>query len=457
MGNVNLGSIAAQQRKFFLKGETRDIQYRTKQLTILKEIVSSNEKEILRALALDLKKPEFEAYTAEVMPILKEIDFCLKHLKAWTRPKRVKTPMALLPGSSRIHYQPYGVILNIAPWNYPVQLCLAPLIPALAAGNCAVIKPSEYAPNSSALMARMINDAFPSDYCTVVEGAEKETSELLHQKWDYIVFTGSPQIARIVAQKAATNLTPSLLELGGKNPCVIHKDADLKTAARRIVWGKFNNTGQSCVAPDFLIVEKSIVKTLLLEITSCIKSFYGQNPISSPDYSRIINRRHFDRLVSLLKTGNIDHGGRYDTDDLYIEPTVLHKTDWHDEVMKDEIFGPLLPVLEYSDTHELIKKLQQMESPLSFYIFTRDRKLQHKFVENIQFGSGSINATVQQYANPHLPFGGIGNSGIGRYHGLEGLKTFSNIKSMFKKPTIFDPDLIYPPYKNKLKTVKRFV
>jgi aldehyde dehydrogenase (NAD+) len=348
------------------------------------------------------------------------------------------------------------VVLNIAPWNYPIQTALVPLVSILAAGNCAVLKPSEFAPNCSRIIAELINENFPPEYCHVAEGGVEETQQLLSQKWDFIAFTGSPRVGQIIAEAAAQTLTPTLLELGGKSPCIVHKDAKLPIAARRILWGKFLNAGQTCVAPDYLLAEKTIADQLVHQLSQRIEDFYGENPEKSADYCRIVNEKHFQRLSTYLSSKNLVHGGGTHGDELYIEPTILYPCHWSDEIMKEEIFGPILPVIPYDDIDEAIQKIKERERPLAFYIFTCDKNLQEKLIESISFGGGAVNATVLQTANLHLPFGGVGNSGMGRYHGRKGFDAFTYEKSIFKKSNLIDPDLIYPPYKEKLKIIKRF-
>ncbi|WP_419657217.1 NAD-dependent aldehyde dehydrogenase [Desulfosarcina variabilis str. Montpellier] len=448
-------AIVQKQRDFFNQGQTRSTVYRIDQLKKLLAAVKVSEDAILAALKADLNKPVFEAYSTEVMQITTELKYTIRHLKKWTREKKVPTPLELQPARSRIHTHPYGVVLNIAPWNYPVQICLIPLIAILAAGNCAVVKPSELAPQTSRLVATLISGLFPPEYCTVVEGGVEETQALLAQRWNYIAFTGSPAIGRIVARAAAENLTPTLLELGGKSPCIVHDDTNIQVAARRIAWGKFLNAGQTCTAPDFVVAQSRIAGRLVDEIGRCINAFYDADALKSPDYGRIINHRHFDRLVSLMELDKIVYGGHADRDQRYIEPTIIYKADWDDEIMQDEIFGPLLPVLEYEKLDTVMDRLLDRERPLALYLFTENRALQRKIVGSLNFGGGAINATLLQNGNKWLPFGGVGTSGMGRYHGKSGFDTFSTTKSMVSKPTCIDPSLPYPPYKGKVKLLKR--
>ena len=447
--------IVSKQREFFDTGETLHVKFRTEQLKKLRKAIKSSETDIFSVLKADLNKPSFEAYSAEIMQLLGEIKYTIKHMEQWARPHRVKTSFELQPGKSMIYAQPFGVVLNIAPWNYPFQTCLVPLVSILAAGNCAVIKPSEFAPHSSKLIAKIISDIYPVEYCTVVEGGIEETQSLLTQKWDFIAFTGSPRVGRIISQSAANNLTPTLLELGGKSPCIVHSDANIRIAARRIAWGKFLNAGQTCTAPDFVVAHKSIAKQLADELSAQIKAFYGQDAKESPDYCRIITKKHFERLTSYLEKDKILSGGTTDNASLYIEPTILHKADWDDKIMQEEIFGPLLPVIEYENINSLITKLKVMERPLALYLFSNNKSLHKHIIESLHFGGGCINATLMHNGNIQLPFGGVGNSGMGRYHGKSGFDSFSYQKSIYKKPTGLDPSLIYPPYKQKVNLLRK--
>lgn len=452
--NQLIHQIIEKQKIFFQTGQTLDLDFRIKQLKKLHEIINKSEGDILNALAKDLKKPYFEAYTTEIMLIKEETKYALRNIKKWTRPAKVKTPVSIAPGKSSIRPQPYGVVLNIAPWNYPFQLCFAPLVPILSAGNCAVIKPSEYSPRTSTLVARLVEENFPLEYCAVVRGDAGVTQELLREKWDFISFTGSPQVGRVIAESAAASLTPVLLELGGKSPCIVHHDTKIKTAARRIVWGKFSNAGQTCTAVDFVLAHKTVGQALVEAIESQIKAFYGENAKHNQDYARIINKKHFDRLTALFPGHPVICGGQYDESLLYISPTVMFPVSWKDPVMQKEIFGPILPVIEYDDIDDVIYQLQRGEHPLALYLFTKNKTIQKKIIGRITFGGGCINTTLMHTANNKLPFGGVGNSGLGRYHGKAGFDTFSYTKSILQKPTQIDFSFIYPPYKNKMKLAK---
>lgn len=445
------------QREYFLKGETASINFRIKQLKLLKKIIIDNEKEIMTALNKDFNKCEFESYSSEIFMILEEIKVAISKLKRWAKPKKVKTPVSLFKSNSYIYKEPYGVCLIIGAWNYPFQLTIAPLVAAIAAGNCAVLKPSELSKHTSKIITKLIKKIFNEKYCLVVEGGVKETTQLLKQQLDYIFFTGSKNIGKIIMQSAANNLTPVTLELGGKSPCIVDSDINLEVTARRILWGKFINAGQTCVAPDYIYVKKEIKQKLLNELTKCLKEFYGEDPAKSEDYARIINANHFMRLTKLMKKGKIIIGGETSKKDLYIAPTIIDNIDWKDPVMQDEIFGPILPILEYKKIEDVIKNVTINPKPLALYLFTNNKKLQKLIIDKISFGGGAINSTILHLANTNLPFGGVGGSGMGNYHGEAGFNAFSHTKSILNKSVLIDLKLIYPPYKNKLKLFKKII
>ncbi|WP_210268629.1 aldehyde dehydrogenase [Oricola thermophila] len=445
------------QRRFFRTGATRDLEFRRRQLRTLRDLLVQREADILEALRLDLGRPAAEAYTSEIGVVLVEIDTALKRLGRWARPKRVRTPWLLFPGSSRIVPEPYGSVLVIGPWNYPLQLVLAPAVAALAAGNCVVIKPSEHAPATSALIARMIAESFGNEVMTVVEGGVGPTRTLLGQDFDYIFFTGGTGIGRIVMTAAAENLTPVTLELGGKNPCIVAADADIGTAAKRIAWGKYFNAGQTCIAPDFILVERAIEQRFLDALKAAITGFYGSDPAASPDYARIVNEHHFDRLAGFLGRGEIVAGGEADRDRRYIAPTVVTGVTWDDPVMADEIFGPILPVLAWDDLDAELAALQRRPKPLALYVFTRDGNLADRVLETVSSGGAAINDIFAQLLNLDLPFGGVGDSGMGAYHGKAGFDTFSHHRAVVRRSTWPDPALKYPPYGNSLALLKRLM
>jgi len=452
---LSIQKILQKQRQYFESDATKDISFRFEKLKILKKAVLDNKQKILSALYKDLKKPEFEAVSSEILMVAEELNYAIKKLPSFVKPKKVKTPMTHFPAESLIYNEPYGVVLIIGPWNYPFQLVIDPLIGAISAGNCAVIKPSEYAPNTSKIIADIISENFEEEFIAVFEGGLDMSSALLKEKFDYMFFTGSVPVGKIVMKAAAENLTPLTLELGGKSPCIIDKNVNIEVAAKRIVWGKFFNAGQTCVAPDYVAVHKDIKKNFLENAKRQIRAFYGENPSVSVDFGRIVNEKHFDRLVNLMKDGQIIAGGEYERESLYISPTIIDKVKWDDSIMKEEIFGPILPVLEYDDLDNLILNIKKFQKPLSLYIFSNDKDIQEKIIKNISFGGGCVNDTLMHLANPHLPFGGVGESGIGAYHGRANFKTFSHEKSVLNKPFFMDMNLRYPPYKNKQKLIER--
>ncbi|MCX5814056.1 MAG: aldehyde dehydrogenase [Proteobacteria bacterium] len=454
MNKPELG-IADRQREFFYSRSVRNVEFRLEQLHVLKRIIIDHEARILEALNKDLQKPEAEAYTSEIAPVLHEIDLALKHLRSWSKPERVRTPRILYPGSSAIYREPYGSVLIIAPWNYPFQLAMIPLVGAMAAGNCAVLKPSEISSFTSRAMAEMIGASFDPSYVTVIEGGVDLTHQLLSQHFDCIFFTGSSRIGKIVMEAAAKYLTPVVLELGGKNPCIVDKDVDVEKTARRIVWGKYFNAGQTCLAPDYLLVHKAVKEKLIDAIRLTIERFYGNEPFQSPDYARIINQQHFVRLSALLKEGEIVVGGATDSTARYIAPTVIEKVSWNNNIMSEEIFGPLLPVLDYEDITEVIELLQRKSKPLALYFFSRNKQYQKRILSELSSGGVSINDTMAHIQNVCLPFGGVGESGMGEYHGKASFDVLSHKKAVLKRSFFADPQMKYPPYRTPLKYLKK--
>ena len=452
----NIANILKAQAAFFKSGRTRGREFRLLALRSLKSSIQFYENEILEALKQDLGKSEFEAYTSEVGFIYEEINYTIKRLKKWMKPSKVSTPILHQPTSSKILSQPKGLTLIIAPWNYPFQLCLAPVIGSISAGNCAVVKASEISSATEAIVAKIIKRAFATEYVTTIEGGVSTTTSLLEQNWDHIFFTGSTSVGRIVAKAAAEHLTPVTLELGGKSPCIVDKEIDIKVSARRIVWGKFYNNGQTCVAPDYLLVHKEIKESFIQELCLSICEFYGDNPSESPDYGRIINDEHFDRLVSLME-GDIVVGGNYNKAIRYIAPTIINSTSPSDKIMQDEIFGPLLPILEYENLDDALAIVNNHPNPLACYVFTKDSQIEKRVETEISYGGGCINNALIHLTNPNLPFGGIGNSGLGSYHGRYSFDTFSHKKSLSRSSFWLDLPLKYPPYKNRIKLVKKIV
>jgi aldehyde dehydrogenase (NAD+) len=448
-----------QQRRFFDSGATRSYEWRRQQLQNLQQAIIKHEDQIHQALYTDLKKSPEESYASETGLVLSEIRHTLAHLKKWMRPRSVGTNLVNWPSSSRIYRDPLGVVLVIAPWNYPLQLALLPLAGAIAAGNTVVLKPSELAPATAAIIEKVLTGIFPTEYVRVIQGEGSVVVPALLKdfRFDHIFFTGSVPTGRSIYQLAAKNLTPVTLELGGKSPTVVEKDADLATAARRIILGKFLNAGQTCIAPDYLLLHADIKEELMQELQVTIKRFYGDDPQKSHDYGRIIHAKRFDTLVSYLSQGKIISGGQHDRSDLFIAPTLLEEVEFDQPLMTEEIFGPLLPVYTYRTMEEALAIIQRHPGPLAFYLFTHDRQRQKAWMEKLSFGGGCINNTDWHFANHHLPFGGIGNSGIGAYHGRYTFDTFSHAKPVMRTPVFIDPAIKYPPFKGKMKWLKFFI
>lgn len=451
-----VGDLIARQREFFDTGKTKDVAFRIQQLKILRQAVFEQRKDILHALREDLNKPEFEAYSTEII-VDREIDYAIKHIKSWTQHQKAAIPIEQFPGSAQIYPEPLGVVLIIGPWNYPFQLMISPLVGAIAAGNCAILKPSEMAHHTSSVLADIFQKYFDLDYIAVVEGGVKTSKELLEQRFDHIFFTGGKVVGKTVMELAAKHLTPVTLELGGKSPCIVDSDIDLDCAARRITWGKFLNAGQTCIAPDYLLVHKTVKEALLNSIKKNIDEFYGDNPATSPDYARIINHTQFNRLLRLLQDGQVIIGGQTDPSVSYIAPTVIDQTSWETALMQEEIFGPILPIIEYTEITEAIAQIKQAPKPLALYLFSRNKKLQSQVIREISCGSICINDTVMQAIVPSLPFGGVGQSGMGSYHGKASFDTFSHYKSVLNKSFFLDVKVRYAPYKGKLPLLKRIL
>jgi len=445
-------------RRHFQSGATRPYEVRRQQLLLLRESLLRHEPAIAEALYTDLKKSREEAYGTETGLVLAELNNTLKNLRKWMRPHRAGTNLVNLPSSSRIYRDPLGVVLIIAPWNYPVQLALIPLIGAIAGGNCAVVKPSEYAPATSALLEKMLTALYPPEYVRVVQGdgADVVTGMIQSFRFDHIFFTGSVPVGRRIYQLAAKDLVPVTLELGGKSPVVVEQDADVATAARRIVLGKFINAGQTCVAPDYLLVHEDIRQRLLTGLQEALLAFYGAKPEESYDYAKIIHEKRFETLVSYLSQGRIIAGGRHDRQRMFIEPTLMEDVPPESPLMQEEIFGPILPVFTYRNMEEALAIVRQHPDPLAFYLFTRDAGKQQAWMEQFTFGGGCINNTVWHFANHHLPFGGVGNSGTGAYHGKYSFQVFTHAKPVMQTPVWIDPSIKYPPYKGKLKWFRFF-
>lgn len=449
--------ILEKQKKFFSTGRTRNVAYRMEYLRRLRKAIKTREQEILDALKKDLNKAPFEAYATELGMVLEELSYVLKRLPVWTAPKRVPTSVSNFLSSSTIYQEPYGVALIMSPWNYPFLLTLNPLIGAIAAGNCVVVKPSNYSPNTSQVLERILSEVFPKHYVAVIQGGREENKSLLEHKFDYIFFTGSVEVGKTVMQAAAKHLTPITLELGGKSPCIVDETANLDLAARRIVWGKFLNAGQTCVAPDYLLVHRSVKKALLEKMKGYILKFYGTDATKNNQYPKIINEKHFKRLSELMAGEEIVIGGQTSEETNQIAPTILDYVSWDSPVMKEEIFGPILPVIEYDDLEAVIDKIKARPKPLALYHFTTKKERLNKILRRISFGGGCINDTIMHLASTNMPFGGVGESGMGSYHGKQSFRTFSHQKSILKKSNLIDIPLRYPPYKKRLWLLKKIL
>ena len=445
------------QKAFFNEHITREIPFRLCALDRLAEGIASREKQLLEALQTDLGKSPFESYATEIGFLLHEIRTFKNNLQRWASDRRRPTPLFLFGAQSHIHYEPYGCALIIAPWNYPLQLALSPLIGAIAAGNCAIVKPSGEAPRTAAALQELIDECFEEEYVAVTDARREATEELLQERFDYIFYTGGVEYGRHVMQAAAQHLTPVTLEQGGKSPCIVDDDAHLPTTARRIVWGKFLNCGQTCVAPDYLMVHRHIQQPLIEHIEREILRQYGENPQLNPDYPRIVNDRHFERLAALLSHGTTLLGGAYDPTDRYIAPTLLTDIDPQSPLLTDEIFGPILPVIPFDDIDDCVEYVNQREKPLALYYFTRSRKRARYMIQHTSSGGACINDTILQTANGNLPFGGIGNSGMGAYHGRASFETFSHRRGVVTSAQRLYSDFRIAPYGHKLKWLKRIM
>jgi aldehyde dehydrogenase (NAD+) len=449
--------LVARQRAWFESGASRDYRFRMAMLTKLKQSIVNHKDDIEKALKSDIGRPPMEAYI-EIVTAFEEIKHTMKHLKGWMAPKKVGTSLWAQPGSSRVESTPLGVNFIMGPYNYPFLLCVQPLIGAIAAGNTVIMKPSSLNPAVSALLARMAAECFKPEHVAVVEGSTEITDELLKQPFDHIFFTGSPRVGRIVMTAAAKHLTPVTLELGGKSPTIVHKDANLKLAAKRIIAGKMLNAGQTCIAPDHVWVHRDIRPAFEREMIDTVKAFYGDDPISSPDFGRMINHRHFDRVAGLIDPAKVLVGGQTDRASKFIAPTLLGGVAVTDAVMQEEIFGPVLPLLEYGSLDDLYRQLKMLpKHPLALYLFTASETVERDVLANVQFGGGCINNTVMHVANAHLPFGGVGESGMGAYHGKHSFDTFSHQRSILKTSSWLDIPLRYAPYKDRVEMMRKMV
>ena len=445
-------------KAFFNTHKTKNLKFRKQQLKLLSKNIKNHENELLDALYKDLGKSKVEAYATEIGMLLKSIKLMRKELKNWSKTKQTDTPLYLFPTKSYIKKEPYGTVLIIGPFNYPVQLVFEPLIGAIAAGNTAIVKPSELTPHVAIVIKDIIEDTFDEAYVSVVEGGIEETQTLLSLPFDYMFFTGSEKVGKIVYEAAARKLIPVTLELGGKSPVIVDDTANIKVASERISFGKFTNAGQTCVAPDYILVQRKVKNDLIKALKKTITEFYGENIEKSPDFGRIVNQKHFNRLNDLIQIhkDNVVFGGNSSKEYLYIEPTLLDNITNDNKIMKEEIFGPILPIITYDNFDEVLEIIQSKSKPLSLYLFSEDENMTHRVVEELSFGGGAINDTLMHLANPNLPFGGVGSSGIGQYHGKYSFDTFSHMKSYTFKSTRLESSLFFPPYKGKFKYIKTF-
>ena len=434
-----------------------DIGYRKEILTRLLNAVIVHENEIVSALKADFNKPEFETVVTETSYVISDLKYTIKNISNWAKPEMVFPFILNIPSSDTIYKEPYGKVLVIAPWNYPFQLALCPVIAAVAAGNQVVLKPSELTPNTAAIIQKIIAGIFPINHVEVIQGDAEVATQLLAQRWDYIFFTGSVAVGKIVAKAAAANLTPVTLELGGKNPCIVDETANLQLAAKRIVWGKFINAGQTCIAPDYILVHQKSKNKFIEFLKAEITTAYGENPEISPDFARIINTKNWTRLVKMIDETKIIFGGKYNNETNYLAPTLIEENNLESLIMQDEIFGPLLPILTYTDESEIEAIITKYEKPLGFYIFSERKKFCDAIISKYSFGGGCINDTMIHFSNKKLPFGGVGHSGIGAYHGKLSFDIFSHHKGVVKKATWIDLPLRYAPYKGKLASVKKIL
>lgn len=453
-----LQKILEKQREYFKTGETLDVKFRVDALKRLKQGIIKHQEEISTALKSDLGKGEFEGYMCEIGLVLSELTYMIKHTKKFAKEVRVKTPLSQFPSKSYRKPSPYGNTLIMSPWNYPLLLTIDPLVDSISAGNTAIVKPSAYSPATSEVIEKIIKETFDEKYVAVVTGGRKENTHLLEQKFDMVFFTGSEAVGKEVLRKTAEHLTPAILELGGKSPCIIDKSANIKLSAKRIVFGKYLNVGQTCVAPDYILCEKSVKTELLKALVEEVEKQFGTNPLDNPDYGKIINAKHFDRLMGLIEKDKVVIGGKGDKEALKIEPTILDNVTFDDAVMGEEIFGPILPIIEVDNMDEVIDTISSRSKPLALYLFTSDKSVMEKITSRCQFGGGCINDTIIHLASTELSFGGVGESGMGSYHGKYGFEAFSHIKNIVNKKTWLDLPMRYQPYtKKNEKLIKMFL
>ncbi|SKA11081.1 aldehyde dehydrogenase (NAD+) [Chitinophaga eiseniae] len=458
ISNAQISQLYNAQHDYFDSGVTHPYAFRKAMLQKLKKAIQRYEPRILEALKLDLHKHPLEAYSSEVGFLYEEIAYIAANLKQWMEPEVVTSPFVTYPSSSRVYREPLGLTLIIAPWNYPFMLQLSPLVGAIAGGNCAILKPSELAPHTATVITDLIKDTFEPAYISVVEGEGGTViPALMAFRFDHVFFTGSIPVGKKIMEMAVPHLTPVTLELGGKSPCVVDEKVNVKVAAKRIVWSKFWNAGQTCVAPDYLLVHHKIKEALVAALKEAIVEFFGENPAASQDYARMINTRRFDAVAAYLKEGRVLHGGQTDREQRYIAPTLLEEVEWDDPVMQEEIFGPVLPVLTFETLPQAIQAIKKNPYPLALYVFTKSKKTEKALIEQVRFGGGCVNNALVHLTNPELPFGGAGYSGMGQYHGRYSFDTFTHAKGMLKTATWLDVPVKYPPFKNKLGLLKKIM
>jgi len=454
---MNTAEIIKKQREYFCTNETKSLKFRKKQLKLLKKVIVENKDKICKAINEDLGKSEIESYMCEISLVLAEIKYMLKHLKTFSKPKRVNGGIANFPGKSYVIPSPKGVVLIMSPWNYPFMLTIEPLVDAIASGNTAIVKPSNYSSHTSEVIEEIISKTFEPNYIKVVLGGRDVNQDLLTYKFDHIFFTGSKNVGRVVLQNAEKNITPVTLELGGKSPCVVDKTANIELAAKRIVFGKFLNCGQTCVAPDYLLVHENVKEQLVKAIINEIQIQYGENPLQDESYGKMISQKHFQSALEKMGEEKVLYGGKFNVETLKIEPTLIDEPSLESFIMKEEIFAPILPIKKFKTKQEALEIIKRNDTPLAFYCFTSDKDFEKLFLDNVQFGGGCINDTILHLTAPTLPFGGVGESGMGAYHGKRGFQTFSHYKTIVKKGSKFDLFVRYRPY-GKLKTrlIKKF-
>lgn len=453
---MNIQESLSKMQDYFDTHETKQVKFRRKKLKALKKSIKAHEADIIDALNSDLGKGKVEAYATEIGIVLKELTMFIKEIKNWSKTKSVNTPMVQFPGKSYLMYEPYGKVLIIGPFNYPFQLVMSPLIGAIAAGNCVVVKPSEHTPQTSIIIEQILKEVFAPEHVQVVQGEKEVTSALLDERFDYIFFTGSSKVGQIVYEKASKHLTPVTLELGGKSPTIVDDTANIKVAAERIAFGKFMNAGQTCVAPDYVLIDNKVKNKFIKALQSTLREFYGAVPFESEDYGNIINDQHFNRLSAMIDEARdrVLIGGDSQADALFIEPTVIDAT-LNDLTMQEEIFGPILPVIGFDDREDIFSIIKRFDKPLALYIFSDDHDFVRDVFNRVSFGGGCVNDTIMHVANPYLPFGGVGHSGIGHYHGKYTFELFSHQKGYMTKSTKLESGIMFPPYKGKFRYVKQ--